>query len=475
MDCGDHIRSFQFDDSEIKVKMDLKDKKVLVIGFEKTGKAVCNFLLSQNSGIKIKVSETKKSTELRREIQPYQRKGIEFETGGHKIQSFLESDLIIPSPGVPPIPPIQQAKKRGIKIISEVELASRFLKGKVIGITGSNGKSTVASLVHNILKHRVKSHLAGNIGTPLISFAEKSTADDVFVTELSSFQLEYIEKFAPEVSALLNISPDHLDWHGNFSSYLTAKIKLLKNQKKDQIAVLNRDDPEIWSAKKQGPKNIFAFSMKNRIHNGCFLQNEWIILNTEAEQKVINIKDIALKGIHNQENIMASILLGHVFQVPLDQIRETIISFKGLEHRLEKVLSLKGVDFYNDSKATNIDAALKSIMSFHKKIILILGGRDKGGDFSRMKNEIKKRVKEIIVIGEAKEKIIKALGKAAEIKEAFSLKEAVEWGFEDSNPGEVILLAPACTSFDMFDNFEHRGRVFKQEARKLFKKNRIHQ
>ncbi len=450
--------------------MDLRGKKVLVVGFGRTGKAVCDFLL-QDTPLSIKVTDSKKSPELIKESKPYQKKGIEFEIGGHHVQSFLEADLVILSPGVPPIPPIAEALRRGVKTISEIELAFHFLKGKIIGITGSNGKSTVASLVHSILQEGgLKSRLAGNIGTPLIRFALNSSEEDIYVTELSSFQLEYIESFSPDVSVILNITPDHLNWHETFSSYLNAKIKLLKNQKKNQTTILNRDDPNVWPARKQGPKNILAFSIKNRVRRGCFLQGDWIVLKHKTEQKVMDTGEIPLKGIHNQENVMASILAGYVLQVPVDKIRKTIRNFQALEHRLEKVLSLKGVDFYNDSKATNIDAALKSIMSFDKKIILILGGRDKGGDFSRLKKEIKKRVKKIIVLGEAREKIIKSLGHDTEIKKAESLKQAVEWGYENSNPGDTVLLAPACTSFDMFENFEHRGKVFKQEVKKLSKK-----
>jgi len=451
--------------------MELKNKKVLVVGFGKTGKAVCDFLIHQKIPIHIKVSEAQKKPHLAQNILPYQKKGITFETGGHHLDSFLNTDLIIPSPGVPPIPPIREAENRGIKIISEVELAFQFLKGKIVGITGSNGKSTVASLVHNILKDGgLKSNLAGNIGTPLISFAPQSSHDDIFVTELSSFQLEYIDNFSPEVAVLLNITPDHLDWHGNFSSYLKAKINILKNQKGNQTAVLNRDDSNVWSARYQGPRNVLAFSLKNKISQGCCLQKEWILLKNEADQKVISIKDIPLKGIHNLENIMASILSGYVFHIPLPKIRKTIMNFKGLEHRLEKVLTLKGVDFYNDSKATNIDATLKSIMSFEKKIVLILGGRDKGADFMRLKEPVKNRVKKIIAIGEAGEKIIKILGKYTETEKAKSMGEAVKIGFKASSPGEIVLLAPACTSFDMFESFEHRGKVFKKEVKNLFEK-----
>ncbi|MBD3414718.1 MAG: UDP-N-acetylmuramoyl-L-alanine--D-glutamate ligase [Candidatus Aminicenantes bacterium] len=449
--------------------MDLKNKNILVVGFGKTGKAVCDFLINQNKPMDITVTESKNSSKVIQEIIPYQKRGIRFEIGGHKLPSFLEADLIVPSPGVPPMEHLQEAARRDIPILSEVELAFRFLQGTIIGITGSNGKSTVTSLVHNILRRGgLKSHLAGNIGTPLISFTDKSSEKDIFVTELSSFQLHYIRQFAPEVSVILNITPDHLDWHGSFSSYQEAKIKMIKNQSQNQTAVLNRDDPRVWEARGMGPERILSFSRKQKVSHGCFVHSRWMVLNNQIQNKVLNTKDIPLMGIHNQENIMASILCGHVFGVPLDTIRQTIMDFKGLEHRLEKVMSVNGVTFYNDSKATNVDAALKSIMSFDKKISLIMGGRDKGGDFSRLNKEINKRVQRVIVIGEAKDKIIKSLGEDIEIQKAASLKQAVELGFANSKPGDIVLLAPACTSFDMFENFEHRGRAFKQEVQSLF-------
>jgi UDP-N-acetylmuramoylalanine--D-glutamate ligase len=445
--------------------MDLKGKKVLIAGFSKTGVAVCRFLLQQ--GAEIKVSE-KKSRDKIDGITEWSKKGVEFETGGHNPKSFLEAEFIIPSPGIPFIPELKKAEKKEIPIFSEVELAFRFLKGKIVGITGSNGKSTVTTLIYRILKEAgLRSFLAGNIGTPLISFAEKSTKDDIYVTELSSFQLTRIKKFSCDLSLFLNITPDHIDWHKGFENYFSAKKKLIFNQKKEGIAILNRDDKKVWGLRNKGPSRVFGFSRKTRPVPGCCLENGYIKLFTKREEKLMKTSEIPLPGIHNQENVMASALAGHILEVPLKKIKESIKKFTGLEHRLEIVRNVQGIDFYNDSKATNIDAALKSIQSFDRRIILILGGRDKGGDFVSLQKDIKKRVKKVILMGEAREKIRKDLSGIVAEETADTMQEAVKLSFNSAEKGDIVLLAPACTSFDMFESFEHRGKVFKKEVDSL--------
>ena len=441
--------------------MDLEGKKVLVVGLGKTGEALCQFLLSR--GAKVKVSEKKKDEELREKISRWADKGVTVETGGHQPQSFLEADLIVPSPGVPPLAELKAAQERGIKIISEIELACSFLSGKIVGITGSNGKSTTASLTHKILQEGgVPSYLGGNIGTPLISFADRSKSGDVYVTEISSFQLYYIEHFRASVSVFLNISPDHLDWHPSFSNYYEAKKKLILFQGENEKAVLNRDDPLVWSLRKEAKAQIYAFSRERKARPGCFIHEDWIVLTDKDEKKLMKTSEIPLFGVHNQENVLAAALVGYLFSLSPSGIKESIRSFKGLDHRLEKVASIKGVDFYNDSKATNVDAALKSILSFDRNIILIAGGRDKGGDFEKLRKPIKERVKKILLIGEARQKLKRALSHTTPAEEVSSLEEAVNIGFSQARPGDVVLLAPACTSFDMFENFEQRGRIFKQ-------------
>ena len=449
--------------------MDLEGKRVLVVGLGRTGEALCRFL--PNQGASVTVSEKKRAEELGQKIPFWKEKGIKVEVGGHSQKTFLEADLIVLSPGVSWLPELEAAREKGIKIISEIELASRFLKGKVVGITGSNGKSTTACLTHKILKEGgMKAHLAGNIGIPLISFVEESKDDHIFVTELSSFQLKFIEKFRASISVVLNITPDHLDWHPSFKDYRDSKKKLLTSQQAGDSAILNRDDPLVWPLKKEGQFKAYGFSRKHKVSPGCYLKGGWIVLSGPKEEELIRTSEIPLLGIHNQENIMASALVGYILGIPLPRIKESIKDFQGLEHRLEKVTTFKGVDFYDDSKATNIDATLKSVQSFEQKIILILGGRDKGGDFKKLRRPIKKRVKGIVLIGEAKEKIGKALQGTVPMKTASSMEEAVRLGYSLAGPGEVVLLAPACTSFDMFQNFEERGRAFKQEVLSLERK-----
>ncbi len=443
--------------------MDLKGKKVLVVGLGKTGEALCRFLLPR--GAQVKVSEKKMPEELNNRVAFWEQKGVTVEAGKHESKSFLDADLIVPSPGVPLIPEIRAAKSRGIKIISEIELAHNFLQGYIIGITGSNGKSTTATLTHKILKEGgLPSYLAGNIGTPLISFVEESQRDHIYVTEISSFQLEHIEKFRAPFAVFLNITADHLDWHPSFIEYFKAKEKLISFQQANDIAILNQDDPLVWDLQEKAKSKVFAFSQKMKVSPGCYLDGGWILISDGEEKKLMKTSEIPLLGSHNRENVMASALVGYLFALPLDHIKESIKNFKGLKHRLEKVTAIKGVDFYNDSKATNVDATLKSLLSFPERIILILGGRDKGGDFTKLDGPVRERAKKIILIGEAKEKIKKDLKNTLPMNEASSLAEAVRMSFSEGRAGDIVLLAPACTSFDMFENFEERGEVFKKEV-----------
>lgn len=446
--------------------MDLEDKKVLVVGLGRTGEALCDFLLQQ--GARVKVSEKKPLNELAKIYSDWEKKGIQIEAGQHKKESFLEADLIVPSPGVPVLPELETARNQGVRLLSEIELAYAFLKGTIVGITGTNGKSTTATLAHKILKEGgLQAFLAGNIGTPLISFAENSRDDHIYVTEISSFQLKLIEQFRAGISVFLNISPDHLDWHPSFDDYYESKRNLISTQKEDDIAILNHDDPLIWALNETGKSQIYAFSRKEEVERGCFLRGDWIILKDSQEENLMRTNEIPLFGIHNLENVMASALVGHAMGLPVARIRGSITRFKGLEHRLEKVTTIREIQFFNDSKATNVDASIKSIQSFDRKIILILGGRDKGGDFKKLKEPVEEKVKNIILIGEAREKIRKALEGSAPIHTASSLKEAVRVGYSKAEAGEVILLAPGCTSFDMFHDFEERGKIFKQEVSSL--------
>lgn len=446
--------------------MELRDKKVLIVGFERTGEALCRFLPAR--GARVLVTEKKSEPDLAAKIGPWREKGISFETGGHRLESFLEADLIIPSPGVPPLPEIRAAREKGIPVISEIELASYFLKGRIVAITGSNGKSTTTTLTHKILKDAgLKAHLAGNIGTPLVSFAEKSRPDHVYVTEVSSFQLEYTERFKPGVAAFLNVSQNHLDWHKTFESYFAAKKKLFLRMDADGAAVLNRDDPLVWGLAKETPARVYAFSRKRRPARGASVADGWIVLRDGNAERVVPTARIPLPGTHNQENVMAAALIGHLFGVAPAGIRRSALAFQALEHRLEDVLVFGGVRFVNDSKATTVDATLKALASFDRKIVLILGGRDKGGDFTLLRRAVKARVRAVVLVGEAAGKIEAALRGAVPMEHAGDYREVVRKAFAAARPGDVVLLAPACTSWDMFKNFEERGRTFKRVVRKL--------
>ena len=446
--------------------MELRDKKVLVVGLGRTGEATADFLLRR--GARVTISEKKTAAELGPPLAAWTERGAAVETGGHRPASFLEADLIIPSPGVPPLPEFRAATDKGIPVLSEIELAFRFLKGSIIGITGTNGKSTTATLLHRILKEAGrKAYLAGNIGTPLLSFVDKSRADHIYVAEISSFQLEYIDAFRADLAVFLNISQNHLDWHETFESYFSSKKKLLTAQRKEDRAVLNRDDALVWRLRDEARSDVFGFSRKRPLRRGCFVRDGWVVVRDRDERKVLPIKDIRLPGLHNQENVMAAVLAAHLTGVAAAQIRASVKAFDGLEHRLERVLSVRGVRFVNDSKATTVDATLKALQSFDAPIVLILGGKDKGSDFTKLRRLVRARAKKVVLVGAAKDKIRKALAGVVPMEEAQSFPEVVPRAFAAAAPGDVVLLAPACTSWDMFKSFEERGRTFKRDVRAL--------
>jgi UDP-N-acetylmuramoylalanine--D-glutamate ligase len=446
--------------------MELRDKNVLIVGFERTGEALCRFLLDR--GARVRVTEKKAAEAFGDKVRTWTERGVLFETGGHRPETFLETDLIIPSPGVPPLPEILAAREKGVPVISEIELAYLFLRGKIVGITGSNGKSTTTTLVHDILRDAgLKARLAGNIGPPLVSFVDKSRDDHIYVTEISSFQLEYTEKFTPAVAAVLNVSENHLDWHKSFENYFEAKKKLVLRQGPEGKAVLNRDNPLVWGLAGEAASEVYGFSRKRRLRRGAFVEDGWVVVRNGKPERILPTARITLPGAHNQENVLAAALIGHLLGVPAGALRRSILSFRGLEHRLEDVLRVKGVRFVNDSKATTVDATLKALASFDRPVVLVLGGRGKGGDFSPLRNEVRKRVRSVILVGEAADKIETALAGVVPVDRVSNYREVVRKAFERAVRGDVVLLAPACTSWDMFKNFEERGRTFKKEVRRL--------
>lgn len=449
--------------------MDLRNKKVLVVGLGRTGEATADFLLRR--GARVTISEKKTADELGPRLALWRERGAAVETGGHAPAAFLDADLIVPSPGVPPLPEFAEAQKRGIPVLSEIELAYRFLNGTMIGITGTNGKSTTTTLLHKILKEAgLKAHLAGNIGTPLLSFVDKSRPDHLYVTEISSFQLEFIELFRVSLALILNVSQNHLDWHSTFDGYFAAKKKLVTGQKEGDRAVLNRDDALVWRLKDEAKSDVFGFSGKRPLRRGCFERDGWIVIRDREEHKILPVKDIRLPGLHNRDNVMAAVLAAYLWGVPPARMRASVRSFRGLEHRLEPAGVVRGVRFVNDSKATTVDATLKSLQSFEAPIVLILGGKDKGSDFTKLRRMVKARAKKVVLVGAAADKIRKALDGIVPMEQAGSFSEVVPKAFAAAARGDIVLLAPACTSWDMFKSFEERGRVFKRDVRALAKK-----
>jgi UDP-N-acetylmuramoylalanine--D-glutamate ligase len=448
--------------------MELKNKKVLVVGLGRSGVASAFFL--QEHGAKVIVSDSKSEAQLQNEVPALLDRGISIEAGRHGERTFRDQDLIVVSPGVPSDQPqLQHARTLGIPVIGEVELAFRFLQGKVLAITGSNGKTTTTTLVGEILaKSGRKTLVGGNIGTPVISLAGQATPDSLVVLEISSFQLESIQQFRPWIAAILNITPDHLDRHHTFEAYVDAKARIFENQKTGDLGVLNADDPTCVGLKNKVKGPLLWFSRKQRVESGAFLAGDQIVFRQNGqEQLVLGRSDIQLKGEHNLENVLAAVAMTMAAGCTPQQVRHAVEEFHAVEHRLEQVSTINGVTFYNDSKATNVDATVKALESFAGNIHIILGGKDKGSDYSVLNPLLRERVKRVYLIGAAADKIASQITGATTLVRSGTLERAVHQAFDAAASGDVVLLAPACASFDQFENYEHRGRVFKELVRAL--------
>ena len=447
--------------------MDLAGKRVLVVGLGKSGVASARFLTAR--GAKVGVSDAKSQEQLREEIPALLDQGIIVETGQHGERTFRDQDLIVVSPGVPfDVPQLVHARELGIPVIGEVELAARFLKGHIVAITGSNGKTTTTALAGEIISAAGRKTLVGgNIGTPAISFADRSTDDSWIVLEISSFQLETIETFHPHIAVVLNITPDHLDRHRTFENYAAAKARIFENQTAGDFAVFNADNEPCVALASQTKAQVRWFSRLKEVRNGAFIRGDRIVWrDAKAEREIMPVSEIGLKGAHNVENVLAAVTVGMLAEIEPAQIRRAVAEFKAVEHRLEYVATIGGVEYYNDSKATNVDATIKALESFPGGIHLILGGKDKGSDYSVLNDLLRERVKRVYTIGAAAAKI-ESQAHGAEIVSAGTLDAAVRRASEAAVPGEIVLLAPACASFDQFDSYEHRGRIFKELVRQL--------
>jgi len=447
----------------------LRKKRVLVVGLARTGVATALFCAGHNAVVT--ATESRAESELGDAPAKLRAAGVILELGGHTEKTFLAQDLIVPSPGVPADDKfLLLAKSKGITVWSEIELAYRFLEGKLIGITGSNGKTTTTTLVHHILVNgAMRAYLAGNVGTPLISEVEKMDAGSVAVAELSSFQLELIEKFRPNIGALLNLTPDHLDRHKTMEAYAAAKARIFENQTELDAAILNADDA---ASAKYAPKKpqVFWFSRQKRVAQGaCLHGDEIVVMHHGKEDPVMKAAEIPLAGAHNLENVLAAVIIARLAGVDAATIAKAVKSFAGVEHRLEFVAEIRGVRFYNDSKATNVDATLKALDAFPGRILVILGGKDKGSDYTVLQKPLRERAILALLIGAAADMIERQIAGSVAIERAGTLERAVEAASMAARSGDVVLLAPACASFDQFENYEQRGRVFKQLVRELEK------
>ena len=452
--------------------MELKDKRVLVVGLGKSGVASALFLKAH--GARVTVSDTKSGDELRNEIPALLDHGITVETGGHGERTFREQDLIVVSPGVPvDAPLLQQARALGEIVIGEIELAAQFLGGPIVAITGSNGKTTTTTLTGEILvAGGLTTLVGGNIGTPAISLAERAKSETVIVLEVSSFQLETIQTFHPKIAVVLNVTPDHLDRHRTFETYVDAKARIFENQTKSDFAVLNADDATCVAMAGRTRAQVFWFSRQEEPGQGAWVSGGNILFRAGQNQhEIMQVSEIPLKGAHNLENVLAAVCAGALMGCAPAKIRQAVVGFKAVEHRLEYVATIRGVDYYNDSKATNVDATIKALESFPANIHLILGGKDKGSDYSVLNTLLRQRVKRVYTIGAAAAKIesqiLAAKNGGPELIHAETLENALRKANAIAEPGDVVLLAPACASFDQFKSYEHRGRIFKEIVQTL--------
>lgn len=452
--------------------MQIQGKKALILGAGRSGVESARFLSARGAVVTLHDKKPiEEWSEAARALKESRNVGLI--SGEIPLSLLDEIDFVVISPGVPTNTlPTGYREREGGEVMGEVELAYRFLKGRTVGITGSNGKTTTTTLVGELLKSSgIKTQVGGNIGTPLLSLTETSTDDGWTVVELSSFQLETVKDFRSNVAICLNVTPNHLDRYESFADYADAKHRILMNQTAVDVAILNADD-EITSSWANGsPANVVLFSVKRELEEGLFLRGRELVCRANGKEEVLTTRDeIFLRGLHNVENVLASLAAGLACGVSPESMKATVAEFKGVEHRIEFVGEVDGVKFYNDSKATSVDATAKALDALSEgdgRTILILGGRGKNAPYAPLIDLITRSVRKLVLIGEDADNIELQLRGHAEIIHARSMREAVEAGLSAAEPGDAVLLAPACASFDMFTSFEERGSVFKEAVRSL--------
>lgn len=448
--------------------MDVQGKKITVIGLGKSGFSAAKWLSRQ--GADVTVSDVKEAGELDPGVTgELVRLGVTLQTGGHGRETLLGSDLIVVSPGVPhDMEPLSAARSRGIPILGELELASRWIDIPLLAVTGTNGKSTVTSLLGSLVRNAgYKTFVGGNIGTPLIDYVADGEKADFAVVEVSSFQLDTAERFSPHIALLLNITPDHLDRYRGYEEYERSKLSIFRNQGPGHFAILNDDDERLSRFEPSGPA-VLRYGMEHRENRHAWVEGDRLLaLGMDGKRVPFDLKDFALPGRHNRENLMGVVLAGMALGIEHGVIRETIRSFRGLPHRIERVGRFKGVSFYDDSKATNVDAALRSILSFEGQVVLIAGGRHKGADYGPLVSAAKGRVRKAVLMGESTSLMAEAFRGEVPFELAQDMQDAVSRAFSSARRDDVVLLAPACSSFDMYRDYAQRGRVFRQAVEEL--------
>lgn len=459
----------------MKTRPDLvRDKKVTVLGMARSGTAVS--MLLQSHGADVFVSEMKAYDSVAASARLLEEAGIPFETGGHSPRALAEVDFIVVSPGIPPTAPFMQLiAQQHLPVFSEIEVTSWLCPATIIAITGTNGKTTTTALVAHLLNTAGKKAVAtGNIGSPFAADVQRLGENDFAVVEVSSFQLECVDTFRPKVAAILNITPDHLDRYGDFDVYAETKYRIADSQEPSDFLVLNCDDRVLQGAKFWGKPQILQFSIHHMVENGVYAQNENLVYSSGGRSRTIcPTGKLGIKGPHNLANSAAAAAMVLPLGIDIEAVARGLETFRPIEHRLEPSGDIKGVTFINDSKATNVDSVFYALQSETRPLIVIMGGRDKAGDFSTLVDLVKKHVKLIVLIGEAAAKIEAALGSHTTTVRAGDINEAVKIAFQRADKGDVVMLSPACASFDQFSDYEDRGRKFKQAVRDLAQKEGV--
>jgi len=467
--------------------MELSQKNIVVVGLGVTGAAVARFLNSR--GAAVIATDLASESDLGSTVPALRAVGISLELGGHRSETFKKADMIVLSPGVShTIKPVLRARERGIPVMGEIELASRYIRQPVVAVTGTNGKTTTTELLGDMLKRSgLKVFVGGNIGNPLIDYAGGKQDADVIVAEISSFQLDTIETFKPKVAALLNITADHLDRYPDFDAYAASKLRLFENQQTDDIAVLNGSDPLIRSLTENIKSRKLYYGALNNHEEGALFNEERMTFHFKDSSRPaiqfrlppsafripasLDLGSFKLAGRHNLENACAAGLAALAAGGQPDAIQGTLNQYRGSAHRMEYVATIDDVDFYNDSKATNVAAVMRAVECFSRPVVLIMGGLDKSGNFTELRKVVPRHVKKLFVLGQAADLIRTALGDTVSTAAVTSMKDAARQAYQAGSPGDVVLLSPGCASFDMYDNYAQRGNEFKESVAMLKRKN----